>query len=82
MIKKIILILFLSIVLKSFSIAQIKIKSDIEMGYLNDKYSLNNDGFFIQYESGNVLYCDIIADFSIKRFHVKQQIFNMFSFDG
>ncbi len=82
MIKKIILILFLSIALKAFSIAQIKVKCDVEIGYLNNKYSLNEDGFFVQYKSGDVLYCDIIADFSIKRFHVEQQIFNMFSFDG
>ena len=66
---------------KGFSTAQIKIVCDIEAGYLNDKYSLNNDGFFIQYKSGNALYCDIIADFSIKRFHLKQQIYNVFTYE-
>ena len=62
--------------------AQIKVKCSIEMGYLNESTSLNNDGSFIQYESGNALYCDIIADFSIKRFHLKQQLYNVFCYDG
>lgn len=67
--------------------AQIKIKCDIETGYLNDKYSLNLvdtyplDGFEVQYNSGHVLYCDVIADFSIKKFHVEQQIYNVFSYE-
>ena len=79
--------LFISILISIYTNAQIKVKCDVEIGYLNDKYSLNIvdtyplDGFEVQYKSGNVLYCDIIADFSMKRFHIEQQIYNIFSYN-
>ncbi len=86
--KKVFLILLLFVFVQGLK-AQIKIKGFIETGYLNARSSLNIvdtyplDGFQVQYKSGNAFYCDIIADFSIKKFHIEQRLFNMFSYvDG
>lgn len=79
------IILILSILLSCYFVdAQIKVKCDIEIGYLNENISLNFvkayplDGFELQYNSGHVSYCDLVGEFSFKNIHLEQQIYNVF----
>lgn len=79
MMKKAFTILFML----SFALnAQIKIVGFVEIGYLNEKSSLNAGNSAFQYKTGNAMYSDITIDFSIKRIHFEQQIYNVFSPDN
>jgi len=80
--KNLILILALSIA-SQLVLSQIKVQGFAEIGYLDERVSLNKDGYVFNLDNRGSLYSDITLDFSWQKIHLEQQIYNIFKYiDG
>jgi hypothetical protein len=78
--KNLTLILFVLISLNSIS--QIKTNGYIEIGYLDEKISLNEAQYITRLKNENSMYSEFLINFNFKNFNLEQELYNIFIYPG
>lgn len=80
--KKLILILIVLVVFKANAQDNLQVNGFVETGYLKESMVTNENTVLQAVDYPNAFYTDILFDFSIKGFHMEQQIYNIFTYPG
>lgn len=78
--KKSLLVLFIILSINSFS--QINTNGYVEIGYIDEKISLNENQFITRLKNENCGYSNIVINFEYKGFNLNQELYNIFVYPG